>query len=102
VYSVQSFELSAQPTVAMNQNDNKKPFKCKKPFNNGFRKLMHSEPRARISHPQPPTAAKRQNINLDITKALLSCKNKAQILNPWKVFKGKSNQRICASGTKSS
>ncbi len=29
---------------------------------------MHSEPRAHISNPQPLTAAKRQNMNLDITK----------------------------------
>jgi len=49
-----------QSTVAMNSNDNKKPFKCKKPFiNYGFRKPMLQE---------PPSAAKRPNTNLDLTK----------------------------------
>jgi hypothetical protein len=53
----------------MNSSEDKKSFKRKKPFvNNGFRKPMHPEPRSRISHPQPPTAAKRPNNNSDFTK----------------------------------
>jgi hypothetical protein len=53
----------------MNSND-KKPFKCKKPFvNNGFRKPAHPEPRSRVSYlQQPPTAAKRPNNSSDFTK----------------------------------
>ncbi len=53
----------------MNSNKVKKPFKRKKLFvNNGFRKPMQPELRSRISHPRPPTAAKRPNNNLDFTK----------------------------------
>ncbi len=53
----------------MSSNEVKKPFKCKKPFvNNGFQKPMQQQPRSCISHPQPPTAAKRPNNNLDFTK----------------------------------
>ena len=53
----------------MNSSEDKRSFKRKKPFvNNGFRKPMQQEPRSRISHPQPPSAAKRPNNNSDFTK----------------------------------
>ena len=53
----------------MNSSEDKRSFKRKKPFvNNGFRKPMQQEPRSRISHPQPPSAAKRPNNNSDFNK----------------------------------
>ncbi len=53
----------------MNSREDKRSFKRKKPFvNNGFRKPMHQEPRSRISHLQPPSAAKRPNNNSDFNK----------------------------------
>ncbi len=53
----------------MNSSEDKRSFKRKKPFvNNGFRKPMQQEPRSRISHPQPPSAAKRPNNNTDFNK----------------------------------
>jgi len=53
----------------MNSNEVKNLFKHKKPFvTNGFQKPMQPEPRSRISHPQPPMAAKRPNNSSDFTK----------------------------------
>jgi hypothetical protein len=53
----------------MNPSEDKRLFKRKKPFvNNGVRKPMQPEPCSRISHPQPPSAAKRPNNNSDFNK----------------------------------
>jgi hypothetical protein len=53
----------------MNPSEDKRSFKHKKPFvNNGFRKPMRPEPCSRISHPQPPMAAKKPNNFSDINK----------------------------------
>ena len=75
----------------MNSNKIKKPFKHKKPFlNNGFRKPMPQEPRSHISHSQPPTAAKRQNTNLDFTQPPPELrKNSANTQSLESILKGK-------------
>jgi len=70
----------------MNQINNNKPFKRKTPFNNGFKKPMLSEPLARISYLQHPTAAKRQTTKPNFTKPHPKFQNAAKIPNPWKVF----------------
>ncbi len=79
----------------MNSSEDKRSFKRKKPFvNNGFRKPMQQEPRSRISHPQPPSAAKRPNNNSDRNPARQTRRRKT--LTSTHPYRGWPH--VCASG----